>query len=106
MLAVLLVSGVASAQTVLTDTPEIAALRVKANAGDASAQFYLGGMYRLGQGVPQDYVESHKWRNLAASRVAHPSPDKPLRCEDHVDATFGIPQGLSLERYQNIASTG
>ena len=187
MLVVLLVSGVAGAQTpavrpraqtVPTDTPEIAAMRVKANAGDADAQWFLGyaydigqgvpqdstqavawyrkaaeqgdalaqtllglaydkgqgvpqdytqavawyrkaaeqgdayaqnslgGMYRLGQGVPQDYVESHKWRNLAVSRVAHPSPDKPLRCEDHVDATFGLPQGLSLERYQYIASTG
>ena len=26
-------------------------------------------MYATGQGVPQDDVESHKWRNLAASRA-------------------------------------
>ena len=79
MLAVLLVSGVACkqsssvqapAQTVSTDTPEIAALRVTANAGDAHAQWHLGVMYRNGRGVPQDYVEAHKWYNLGASRVS------------------------------------
>ena len=39
-------------------------------AGLASAQFNLGAMYADGQGVPQDYVEAHKWRNLAASRAS------------------------------------
>ena len=38
VLAVLLVIGVAGAQTVSTDTPKIAALRVTANAGDAPSQ--------------------------------------------------------------------
>ncbi len=28
----------------------------------------LGLMYAKGQGVPQDYVEAHKWSDLAASR--------------------------------------
>jgi TPR repeat protein len=27
-------------------------------------------MYDRGRGVPQDYVESHMWYNLAASRVS------------------------------------
>jgi TPR repeat protein len=27
----------------------------------------LGDMYRQGQGVPQDYVQAHKWYNLAAT---------------------------------------
>ena len=79
MLAVLLVSGVAGAQTppvrpraqtVSTDTPEIAALRVKANAGDAGAQYNLGLMYGNGQSVQEDYVEGYKWLNLAASRAS------------------------------------
>ncbi len=39
-----------------------------ADQGYASAQFNLGFMYANGQGVPQDYVQSHKWFNLAASR--------------------------------------
>jgi uncharacterized protein len=77
MLAVLLVSGVAGAQTppvrpraqtVSTDTPTIAALRVKANAGDADAQWNLGVMYRIGSGVPQDYAQSVAWYRKAADQ--------------------------------------
>ena len=33
------------------------------------AQFSLGLMYTNGQGVAQDFVEAHKWVNLAASRI-------------------------------------
>jgi TPR repeat protein len=43
---------------------------VRAEAGDAEAQFDLGGMYRNGNGVPQDHVQAHTWYNLAASRAA------------------------------------
>ena len=68
MLALLLVSGVAGAQTVSTDTPEIAALRVKANAGDAKAQTTLGASYYLGQGVPQDYAQAAAWYRKAAEQ--------------------------------------
>ena len=42
--------------------------RVGAEKGDASAQFSLGFMYELGQGVPQDYVQAYMWFNLAAAR--------------------------------------
>ncbi len=42
--------------------------RLLAEQGDAIAQFNLGVMYAEGNGVPQDYVQSHKWFNLAASR--------------------------------------
>ena len=56
--------------TAQTETAGIAALRVLANAGDAEAQNDLGYAYDIGQGVPQDYVESHKWHNLAASRAS------------------------------------
>ena len=38
-----------------------------ANAGDVSAQLLLGLAYEFGLGVPQDYVEAHKWFNIAAS---------------------------------------
>ncbi len=44
-------------------------LRPLAETGDASAQYSLGNMYANGQGVPQDYVEAHKWYNLSASRL-------------------------------------
>ena len=44
-------------------------LRVRAEAGDAAAQYSLSSMYRPGQGVPQDYVQAHRWMNVAASGV-------------------------------------
>ena len=77
MLAVLLVSGVAGAQTppvrlraqtVSTDTPAIAALRVEANAGDADAQWLLGYAYEIGQGVPQDYRQAAAWYRKATDQ--------------------------------------
>ena len=32
------------------------------------AQFGLGYMYKMGQGVPQNYVQAHMWFNMAASK--------------------------------------
>ena len=46
----------------------LAAWRTAAHAGDRQAMLALGRMYRRGLGVLQDYVEAHKWLNLAASR--------------------------------------
>ena len=43
--------------------------RKAADQGHADAQYTLGLRYDLGDGVPQDYVEAHKWLSLAASRV-------------------------------------
>ena len=42
--------------------------RAAADAGDRRAMLALGRLYRKGLGVPQNYVEAHKWLNLAASR--------------------------------------
>ena len=39
-----------------------------ADAGDRRAMLALGRLYLKGLGVLQDYVEAHKWFNLAASR--------------------------------------
>jgi len=39
---------------VQAQTPEIDALRVRAEAGDAEAQLNLGVMYANGRGVPED----------------------------------------------------
>ncbi len=80
MLAVLLlVSGVACKQppsvpapaqteTAPTAPADVAALRVKANAGDAGAQNYLGFAYFNGQGVPQDYAQAAAWFRKAAEQ--------------------------------------
>ena len=46
----------------------LADLRASAEAGDARAQYNLGGMYRKGRGVPQDAAEAHMWLTIAASR--------------------------------------
>jgi len=48
--------------------PIISSLDSTADQGFASAQVDRGFMYAEGRGVPQDYVQAHKWMNLAASR--------------------------------------
>jgi hypothetical protein len=40
----------------------------KANNGDASAQYKLGGMYHFGEGVPKDYTKAVKWYGKAAEQ--------------------------------------
>ena len=42
--------------------------RSAADAGDDRAMLALGRLYLQGLGAPQDFVEAHKWFNLAASR--------------------------------------
>ena len=42
--------------------------RSAAGAGDPRAMLALGRLHVQGLGAPQDYVEAHKWFNLAASR--------------------------------------
>jgi len=42
--------------------------RLAAKQGDATAQFNLGWMYALGQGVIQDNVYAYMWWNIAASQ--------------------------------------
>ena len=49
-------------------TPEIDALRARAEQGDAPAQFALGVMYAEGRGVPQDDAEAVRWYGLAAEQ--------------------------------------
>jgi uncharacterized protein len=39
-----------------------------AEQGNASAQYNLGFMYDLGEGVPQDYAESMNWYRMAAAQ--------------------------------------
>ena len=71
VLAVLLVVGGVACKQSSTDTPEIAALSVKANAGDADAQYNLGASYYIGQGVPQDDAQAMAWFRKAAEQ-GHP----------------------------------
>jgi TPR repeat protein len=49
-------------------TPAFSTFRVLAETGNAAAQFNLGQMYRLGQGIPKDVVEAARWYRLAAAQ--------------------------------------
>jgi len=40
----------------------------QAEVGAAEALYDLGLLYSVGQGVDQDYIQAHKWFNLAAIR--------------------------------------
>ncbi len=42
--------------------------RPLAEQGDAAAQYYLGNLYRTGQGVPQDYAEAERWYRRAVEQ--------------------------------------
>jgi hypothetical protein len=44
------------------------AFRALAEEGNAAAQFNLGQMYRQGQGIPTDLVESARWYRRAAAQ--------------------------------------
>ncbi|MFN7571262.1 MAG: tetratricopeptide repeat protein [Betaproteobacteria bacterium] len=63
LLVALCLFGSASAQP----APARAVLEA-AQKGDAPAQFKLGEMYDLGQGVPQDYAQAVKWYRAAAEQ--------------------------------------
>ena len=57
-----------------------------ADQGDASAQNNLGLMYDYGHGVPQDYVQAHKWGNLAASKLSGTDGAQAVKNRDIVAA--------------------
>ena len=67
VVALLLLAGVASAQT----AQEVAALRKQAQAGDAASQVSLGRMYLNGEGVPLEMSQGVMWLGKAADQ-GHP----------------------------------
>ena len=46
--------------------------RSAAASADRRAILALGRLFVQGLGAPQDYVEAHRWLNLAASRARQP----------------------------------
>ena len=50
------------------DDLDIDQLRLRAEQGDADAQYTLGFMYANGRGVPQDYQEAVRLFRLAADQ--------------------------------------
>ena len=50
------------------DYSYVAERMAQAEIGTAEAFYDLGLLYSIGQGVDQDFIEAHKWFNLAAIR--------------------------------------
>ena len=65
-------------------------LRLAAEQGDADAQFRLGVMYDKGQGVPQDYVQAHKWLNSATSRASAEKNKEYASARDAVEGKMTV----------------
>ena len=68
-----------------------------ADQGLALAQFVLGGMYALGQGVPEDAVRAHMWLDLSAAQAAQiiggiTCCPMPMRCEMLFEQTISPAQ--------------
>ncbi len=66
--AVAVLTALAQCAPVQEPMPETDALRARAEAGDAEAQFDVGFMYAIGDGVPEDDVEAARWYRLAAEQ--------------------------------------
>jgi TPR repeat protein len=69
----------------------VAAIRVEAEQGDATAQVEVGLMYYIGDHVPQDYAETVKWYQLAADQGFYPAQ---LSLARMYEDGRGVPQDI------------
>ena len=69
-------------------------VRLRADQGDADAQFNLGVMYEKGQGVPQDDIQAHMWYNLSASKSSGEIKGFAVKARDLLAKTM-TPEDLS-----------
>ena len=60
-----------------------------AEQGDAKSQFKMGMIYKLGQGVQQDYKEAAKWYRLSAEQG---DADAQYNLASMYDEGHGVPQ--------------
>ncbi len=67
-LAVAITLGFLSPDAGAQTAPDVPATRAAAKQGDAQAQYRLGEMYDLGQGVTQDYKLAAQWYRRAAQQ--------------------------------------
>ncbi len=59
--------------------------RKAAEQGMAEAQYNLGFMYGIGEGVPQNSVQAHVWINLAVPKLPPgESRDKAVEVRDEI----------------------
>ena len=55
-------------------------------------------MYGTGQGVPQDYVEAHKWYNLAAARLTGDDQERSAELRDNLAESMPPAQLAEAQR--------
>ena len=65
-------------------------LRPLAEQGDAVAQYDLGLMYHIGEGVPQDYAEAVKWWRMAAEQ-GH------AKAQNNLGVMYGTGRGVPTD---------
>ncbi len=89
----------------LSDTPPFAVTKKKAEAGDAGAQFILGGMYIRGEGAPKDAAKAVEWYEKAAAQGNNRAQ---LFLGLMYDQGDGVPKDASkaVEWYQKAAAQG
>ena len=73
-----------------------------AEQGYAHAQFNLGLMYALGQGVPKDYVQAYAWVNIGAAQIGDEKSGKALEsiAEEMTASAITKAQSLSREYWE------
>ena len=81
-----------------TETADIAALRAKANAGNAAAQWLLGYAYQVGRGVPQDDAQAVAWYRKAAASAENQKQNAETR-----DGVTKLMTPTQIEAAQNLA---
>ncbi len=69
--AVAVLVALALCAPVQAQTPEIDALRVRAEAGNAVAQYNLALRYDIDQGAPEDGTEAVRWGELTLNGVSY-----------------------------------
>ena len=83
---------------VQAQTPEIDALRVRAEQGYASAQFNLGCTSKDGRGTPQYDVEAHMWLSLATAQSSGEDRNTCVHARNVVAERMTADQLLEAQR--------
>ena len=90
------------------DREAVKGYRKAAEQGVALAQFNLGLMYYLGEGVLEDYVEAYAWFNLAAAQ----GDKEAVKGKDLLRSIMGMTaeqvaatQELAADLYNRIESS-
>ncbi len=83
--------------------PALRRIRETAEQGDADAQYSLGLIYAIGQGVPRDHTEAAKWFRKAAEQ-GHAKAQ--YRLGSMYEYGVGVPRDLVLAHmWSNLAAT-